>query len=118
MKSHLFIVDDDANTLASLSRAFRLAGHEATVCDNPVKALDIIRQEKFDLIFSDVMMPVKDGLQLLEEVQKRRLPADVIITTGFGTGNATFALAQGADAYEPKPINPESFLATVARLLE
>jgi two-component system, NtrC family, nitrogen regulation response regulator NtrX len=35
MKAHLLIVDDDANTLASLSRAFRLEGHEATVCDNP-----------------------------------------------------------------------------------
>jgi len=69
MKARLLIVDDDANTLASLSRAFRLAGHEATVCDNPVKALEIIRQEKFDLIFSDVMMPVKDGLQLLEEIR-------------------------------------------------
>ena len=33
-KAHLLIVDDEANTLASLSRAFRLAGHEATVCDN------------------------------------------------------------------------------------
>ena len=33
-KAHLLIVDDEANTLASLARAFRLAGHEATVCDN------------------------------------------------------------------------------------
>jgi len=33
-KAHLLIVDDEANTLASLSRAFRLEGHEATVCDN------------------------------------------------------------------------------------
>ncbi|HSM87831.1 MAG TPA: hypothetical protein VLT16_16875, partial [Candidatus Limnocylindrales bacterium] len=41
MKAHLLIVDDDANTLASLSRAFRLAGHEATVCDNPVRALEM-----------------------------------------------------------------------------
>ena len=38
MKAHLLIVDDDANTLASLARAFRLAGHEATVCDNPLRA--------------------------------------------------------------------------------
>ena len=43
MKSHLLIIDDDANTLASLSRAFRLAGHEAVVCDNPARALDLIQ---------------------------------------------------------------------------
>ena len=41
LKAHLLIVDDEANTLASLSRAFRLAGHEATVCDNAAKALDL-----------------------------------------------------------------------------
>ena len=39
-KAHLLLVDDDANTLASLSRAFRLAGHEATVCDNADRAVE------------------------------------------------------------------------------
>ena len=37
---------------------------------------------------------------------------------GFGSGSATFALGQGATAYEPKPINPENFMATVKRLIE
>ena len=54
------LVDDDANTLASLSRAFRLAGHEATVCDNAGARMDLLRTEKFDLIFSDVVMPGKE----------------------------------------------------------
>ncbi len=58
-KAHLLIVDDEANTLASLSRAFRIAGHEATVCDSAAKALDLARSQDFDLIFSDVVMPGK-----------------------------------------------------------
>ena len=37
-KAHILVIDDDANTLASLSRAFRLAGHEATVCDSAARA--------------------------------------------------------------------------------
>ncbi len=45
-RANLLIIDDDANTLASLARAFRLAGHEATVCDNPVKALEIVKNGK------------------------------------------------------------------------
>ena len=40
-KADILIVDDEANTLASLSRAFRLAGHEATVCDNAARALEL-----------------------------------------------------------------------------
>jgi two-component system nitrogen regulation response regulator NtrX len=39
-RADILIVDDEANTLASLSRAFRLAGHEATVCDNAARALN------------------------------------------------------------------------------
>src|SRR3974390_1367240 len=63
-KAHLLIVDDDANTLASLARAFRLGGHEATVCDNAAKALELAKTQNFDLIFSDVVMPGKHGLSL------------------------------------------------------
>ncbi len=44
-KPHLLLIDDDPNTLASLSRAFRLAGYEATVCDSAARALELIRAE-------------------------------------------------------------------------
>src|SRR5262245_14019033 len=66
-KAHILIIDDDPNTLASLSRAFRLAGHEATVCDNSNRALELVKTQAFDLILSDVVMPGKDGLAFLEE---------------------------------------------------
>ena len=56
-KADILIVDDEANTLASLARAFRLAGHEATVCDNAAKALELAKSRPFDLILSDVVMP-------------------------------------------------------------
>src|SRR6184192_2945287 len=44
-KARVLIVDDDANTLGSLARAFRLAGHQATVCDNARQALEQIKSE-------------------------------------------------------------------------
>ena len=76
-KAHLLIVDDEANTLASLARAFRLAGHEATVCDNASKALELAKAQKFDMILSDVKMPGKDGLALLEEFKTQGVAAPV-----------------------------------------
>src|SRR5258706_8529031 len=66
-KAHLLIVDDEANTLASLSRAFRLAGHEATVCDNADKALQLAKAHNFDLILLDVGIPGRGGFALLGE---------------------------------------------------
>src|SRR5881397_949402 len=81
-KAHLLIVDDEANTLASLARAFRLAGHEATVCDNTAKALELARLQPFDLILSDVVMPGKDGLALLEELKSQGIAAPVVMMSG------------------------------------
>jgi DNA-binding NtrC family response regulator len=78
-KAQLLIVDDEANTLASLSRAFRLAGHEATVCDNAGKALELARSKRFDLILSDVVMPGKDGLTLLEELRGDGIATPVVM---------------------------------------
>jgi DNA-binding NtrC family response regulator len=67
--AHLLIVDDDANTLASLVRAFRLAVHEATVCDDAGRALELINSQPFDMMLSDVVMPGKDGLSLLGDLR-------------------------------------------------
>ena len=68
------LVDDDANTLASLARAFRLAGHEAVVCDQADRALELAKAQRFDVILSDVVMPGKDGLTLLAELKAAGVP--------------------------------------------
>src|SRR5713226_6913254 len=80
--AHLLIVDDDANTLASLARAFRMAGHEATVCDNAARALELVKSQHFDLIFSDVVMPGKDGLALLEDFKTLGSTIPVLMISG------------------------------------
>ena len=77
-KAKILIVDDEANTLASLSRAFRLAGHEAVVCDNAARALELARTQPFDLILSDVVMPRRDGLLLLEDLKTAGVAAPVV----------------------------------------
>jgi len=81
-KAHLLIVDDEANTLASLSRAFRLAGHEATVCDNATRGLELAKSQTFDLILSDVVMPGKDGLSLLEDLKQQGVTTPIVMMSG------------------------------------
>ncbi len=117
--SHLLIVDDDPNTLASLARAFRLAGHEATVCDNAGRAMELIRAHRFDLILSDVVMPGKDGLALLEEIKSIDGAIPVVMISGQATVEmAVRATRLGAVDFLEKPISTDKLLLTVENALK
>jgi len=119
IKAHLLIVDDEANTLASLSRAFRLAGHEATVCDNAAKALELAKMQNFDLILSDVVMPGKDGLTLLEELKQQGVAAPVVMMSGQAhIEMAIRATRLGALDFLEKPISSDKLLLTVENALK
>jgi len=118
-KAHLLIVDDEANTLASLSRAFRLEGHEATVCDNAAKALDLAKSQAFDVILSDVVMPGKDGLALLEELKTQGVTTPVVMMSGQAhIEMAVRATRLGALDFLEKPISTEKLLLTVENALK
>ena len=118
-KAHLLIVDDEANTLASLSRAFRLAGHEATVCDNAAKALELAKAQHFDLILSDVVMPGKDGLSLLEDLKSQEVSSPVVIMSGQAhIDMAVRATKLGALDFLEKPISTDKLLLTVENALK
>lgn len=116
----IVLVEDDEVTRELMRMALERRGYQVSTAEDGLRGYDEILNSRPDLVITDISMPAADGVHLLRRVRDTpevaRTP--ILITTGFGTGNATFALAQGADAYEPKPINPESFLATVARLLE
>lgn len=119
LKANLLIVDDEASTLASLSRAFRLAGHEATVCDNANRALEIAKSHQFDLILSDVVMPGKDGLHLLEELKQQGVTAPVVMMSGQAhIEMAVRATRLGALDFLEKPISTDKLLLTVKNALE
>jgi len=83
--TRVLIVDDDASTLASLSRAFRLAGYEAVVCDNATRAVALLRADRFDLVLSDVVMPGRDGLAMLADLRDARIATPVIMISGQAT---------------------------------
>jgi DNA-binding NtrC family response regulator len=117
-KAHLLLVDDDPNTLASLSRAFRLAGHEATVCDNGSRALELLRTESFDLILSDVVMPGKSGLELLEDLKKAGVKTPIVLISGQANIEmAVRATKLGALDFLEKPLSTDKLLVTVENAL-
>ncbi|HLY42362.1 MAG TPA: sigma-54 dependent transcriptional regulator [Terracidiphilus sp.] len=118
-KANILIIDDEANTLASLSRAFRLAGHDATVCDNAARALELAKSQHFDLILSDVVMPRRDGLSLLEDLKTAGVAAPVVMMSGQAhIEMAVRATRLGALDFLEKPLTTEKLLVTVENALK
>ncbi len=116
--AQLLIVDDDANTLASLSRAFRMAGHEAVVCDSAKRALELLKTQPFDLMMSDVVMPGKDGLALLEEARAAGIDLPVVMISGQANIEmAVRATRLGAADFLEKPLSTEKLLLTIDNVL-
>src|SRR4051795_11169047 len=117
--AHLLIVDDDNNTLASLARAFRMAGHEATVCDNAVRALELARTQPFDMMLSDVVMPGKDGLALLQDLRNLGIALPVVMISGQANIEmAVKATRLGAIDFLEKPLSTDKLLLTVENALK
>src|SRR5438874_6602258 len=114
----ILIVDDDQTTLASLARAFRLAGHDAVVCDNAVRAIALLKTDRFDLALSDVVMPGKDGLSMLEDLRDAGISTPVVMISGQASVDmAVRATKLGAVDFLEKPISSDKLLLTVENAL-
>lgn len=115
---HVLIVDDDPNTLASVARAFRLAGYEATVCDSGARALQLMAAGRFDVVLSDVVMPGMDGITMLEQLRAAGVQTPVIMISGQANVEmAVRATRMGAVDFLEKPLSTDKLLLTVGNVL-
>lgn len=115
----ILIVEDDDTARELMRMTLERHGYEVIEAENGVEGYDLLVRESVDLIITDIHMPAADGTHLVRRVRATPEVATtpILVVTGYGTGSATFTLAQGADAYEPKPIEPHGLLASVRRLL-
>jgi CheY-like chemotaxis protein len=116
----ILVIEDDEVARELMRMALERRGYDVIVAEDGIQGYDAALRGSPDLIITDIKMPAADGIHLVRRVRDTPELAGtpILVTTGFGSGSATFALGQGATAYEPKPINPESFLTTVKRLIE
>ena len=119
MSKKILVIEDDEVMRELMRMSLTQSGYEVAVAGDGVHGYDTALFLKPDLIVTDIQMPGADGIHVVRRV--RDTPAlehtPILVTTAFGTGSATFALQSGANAFEPKPINSQSFLSTVRRLL-
>ena len=118
---HILLVDDDPVLLQALSHtiSLRMSGVHVETADAANLALEMVRQQEYDAVVSDIKMPGMDGLDLLEKVLERYPDIPVLLITGHGEHElAIRALRGGAYDYIQKPIDRDDFVASLSRALQ
>lgn len=119
-EKRILVIEDDDETRELMRLALERRGFAVITAEDGLRGYEQAVSVEPDLIITDISMPSADGVHLVRRV--RDTPGiesvPIIVTTGYGSGNATYSLSQGATAYEPKPIDAESLLASVERLLK
>jgi DNA-binding NtrC family response regulator len=104
-KYRILVVDDEENIRKMIQRHFRIKGFDVETANNGMEALDLMKERRFDVVISDIKMPVMDGTDLLREVKIQYPMTHVIMITGHVTlNNALTCMRLGAKTCIFKPI--------------
>lgn len=111
------VVEDDEKLNYIVSARLREQGYDVRSCPNPIKAFDIMEQEKIDLIVSDIMMPEMDGFEFAEQVRRSDQQIPILYMTAkddIASKKRGFDL--GIDDYMVKPIDLSELVMRVEAL--
>jgi len=115
----VLLVEDEANMVRTLARILERKGYVVDAASTGEEALQRLSNATYDLVITDLNMPVMDGMQLLRAMKERQLSPATIVLTGHGTiQSAVEAMKLGAGDYLIKPCHPDELLVVAARLLE
>ncbi len=113
------LVEDETNLVRTLAKILERKGYSVDAANTGEEALQRLSEHTYDLVITDLNMPVMDGLQLLREMKERQIAPATIVLTGHGTiQSAVEAMKLGAGDYLIKPCHPDELLMVAARLLE
>jgi len=115
----ILFVDDDEVILDMVGRYLKREGYRVSLVNSGLKALDLLQQKNFDVVFTDFKMPEIDGIELLAAIKEYRPDTEVIVVTGHGTmENAIQAMKIGSYDYLQKPFKLDLLKLLIDRILE
>jgi DNA-binding NtrC family response regulator len=119
MQVNILVVDDELVICKSCEKIFLRAGHLVKWVTSGKQAFQILEEEKFDIVFTDLKMPDIGGMEVIQEVKLKYPETVVIVITGFATiSSAVETMRYGAYDYLPKPFTPNELLAVLNKAIE
>jgi two-component system chemotaxis response regulator CheY len=118
--AHVLAVDDSVSLRKLVAGTLQSAGHQVVEANNGQQGLDLLKTATFNLIISDLNMPVMDGLTFIKQVRTiaayKYIPI-LILTTEMDPAKKKVAKDSGATGWLVKPFDPEQLLATIRKVL-
>ena len=120
MKNYkILFVDDDQQILSIVEQFLTRCGFHVTTESNGLKAIEMVKEDHYSVVFSDLIMPELSGMELLKQIKTISPETEVIIVSGYGTiESALEAMKMGSYDFLQKPINFDRFKILIDRIIE
>jgi len=120
MPAKILAVDDEPDMLKLLSMIVReKTQHQIVTTNNPLEALEIVKQGSIDMVIADLKMPGLDGSELLDAIREVNKDIPVVIITAFATEEAAAeTLEKGGFDFIIKPFRKEQILTTIDKAIK
>ncbi len=115
----VLVVDDEQDNADFFRALLTKAGYSVSTLTDPTRVVPTLKEEEFQLVVLDMMMPKMSGSEVLEQIRTFDDDIAVVVATGFPTvETAVASLKASASDYVKKPVEPAAFLDTVRRTLD
>jgi len=120
--ANILLVDDDIPLLEAQGEFLRRAGHTVSTAANGKKAMDLVAQNDFDLVITDLIMPEKEGLETIAELQRKAPKIKIIATSGGAVridakDSLSMARMFGASLTLAKPFSGQTLIEAISQVL-
>lgn len=118
----VLVIDDDDGVRVAVSRILTNAGHDTVLAVNGLDGIDALIRTRFDLVITDLLMPIQEGIETIQRVRELDASIAIIAISGaFGQDNFSAlddARMIGADLTVEKPFTPDVLLEAVGQVLK
>lgn len=116
-KLKILLADDEKELARAVGTILKYSNYEVNIVNNGKEAVDMVKENMYDLIILDVMMPVMDGIQALKEMRKNNIKTPIMLLTAKAQiDDKVEGLDSGANDYLTKPFDKKELLARIRAL--